>query len=41
MKDDELLEKCNEIQEKVKNSTKKEFDSEAVQNAFIFIFTTF
>ena len=29
---DELLEKCNEIREKVKNSIKKEFDSEAVYN---------
>ena len=28
IKDDELLEKYNEIWEKVKNSIKKEFDSE-------------
>ena len=28
IKDDELLEKYNEIWEKVKNSLKKEFDSE-------------
>ena len=32
IKDDELLEKYNEIGEKVENSTKKEFDSEAVCN---------
>ena len=32
IKDDELLEKQNEIQEKVKNSIKKEFDSEPVYN---------
>ena len=32
IKDDELLEKYNEIVEKVENSTKKEFDSEAVYN---------
>ena len=31
IKDDELLEKCNEIWEKLKNSIKKEFDSEPVQ----------
>ena len=30
IKDDEILEKCNEIWEKVKNSIKKEFDSEPV-----------
>ena len=30
MKDDELLQKYNEIWEKVKNSLKKEFDSEPV-----------
>ena len=30
IKDDEVLEKCNEIWEKVKNSIKKEFDSEPV-----------
>ena len=30
--DDELLEKYNEIWEKVKNSIKKEFDSEPVYN---------
>ena len=30
--DDELLEKYNEVWEKVKNSTKKEFDSEPVYN---------
>ena len=30
MKDDELLEKYNEIWGKVKNSIKKEFDSELV-----------
>ena len=32
MKDDELLQKYNEIWEKVKNSLKKEFDSEPVYN---------
>ena len=32
IKDDELLEKYNEIWEKVKNSLKKEFDSEAIYN---------
>ena len=32
IKDDEVLEKCNEIWEKVKNSIKKEFDSEPVQD---------
>ena len=32
LKDDELLEKYNEIWEKVKNSIKKEFDSEPVCN---------
>ena len=32
MKDDELLEKYNEIWEKVKNSLKKDFDSEPVYN---------
>ena len=32
IKDDELLEKYNEIQEKVKNSSKKEFNSEPVYN---------
>ena len=32
IKDDELLEKYNEIWEKVKNIIKKEFDSEAVYN---------
>ena len=32
IKDDELLEKYNEIQEKVKNSIKKEFNSEPVYN---------
>ena len=32
IKDDELLEKYNEIWEKVKNSLKKEFDSEPVYN---------
>ena len=32
IKDDELLKKCNEIWEKVKNSLKKEFDSEPVYN---------
>ena len=32
IKDDEILEKCNEIWEKVKNSIKKEFDSEPVQD---------
>ena len=31
-RDDELLEKCNEIWEKVKNTLKKEFDSEPVYN---------
>ena len=30
VKDDELLEKCNEIWEKVKNNIKKDFDSEPV-----------
>ena len=30
IKDDELLKKYNEIWEKVKNSIKKEFDSESV-----------
>ena len=32
IKDDELLEKCNEIWEKVKNSLKKEFDSKSIYN---------
>ena len=32
IKDDKLLEKYNEIWEKVKNSLKKEFDSEPVYN---------
>ena len=32
IKDNELLEKYNEIWEKVKKSTKKEFDSEPVYN---------
>ena len=32
IKHDELLEKYNEIWEKVKNSLKKEFDSEPVYN---------
>ena len=32
IKDDELLEKYNEIWEKVKNFIKKEFDSEPVYN---------
>ena len=32
IKDDELLKKYNEIWEKVKNSLKKEFDSEPVYN---------
>ena len=32
IKDDELLEKCNEIWEKVKNSLKKEFDSKPIYN---------
>ena len=32
MKDDKLLEKYNEIWEKVKNSLKKEFDTEPVFN---------
>ena len=32
MKDDELLETCNEIWKKVKYSIKKEFDSEPVYN---------
>ena len=32
MKDDELLEKYNEIYEKVKNSLRKEFDSVPVYN---------
>ena len=32
MKDDELIEKYNEIWEKVKNSLKKEFDGEQVNN---------
>ena len=32
IKDDELLKKYNEIWEKVKNSIKKEFDSESVYN---------
>ena len=32
IKDDELLKKYNEIWEKVKNSIKKEFDSEPVYN---------
>ena len=32
IKDDELLEKYNEIWEKVKNNIKKEFDSEPVCN---------
>ena len=32
IKDYELLEKCNEKWEKIKNSIKKEFDSESVYN---------
>ena len=32
IKHDELLEKCSEIQEKVKNSNKKEFDSKPAYN---------
>ena len=32
IKNNELLEKCNEIWEKVKKSIKKEFDSETVYN---------
>ena len=32
IEDDKLLEKYNEIQEKIKNSLKKEFDSEPVYN---------
>ena len=32
IKDDELLKEYNEIWEKVKNSLKKEFDSEPVYN---------
>ena len=32
IKDDELLEKYNEIWEKIKNSIKKEFDSKSVYN---------
>ena len=32
IKDDEFIEKYNEIWEKVKNSLKKEFDSEPVHN---------
>ena len=32
IKDDKLLEKCNESWEKVRNSIKKEFDSEPVYN---------
>ena len=32
IKDDELLEKYKEIQEKVKNSIKKEFDNEPIYN---------
>ena len=32
IKDDELLEKYNEICEKVRNSIKKEFDSEPIYN---------
>ena len=32
IKDDELLEKYNEICEKVRNSIKKDFDSEAVNS---------
>ena len=32
IKDDELLEKYNEIWEKVKNSIRKEFDSKPVYN---------
>ena len=32
IKDDELLEKYNEIWEKVKNSIRKEFDSKTVNN---------
>ena len=35
IKDDELLEKYNEIWEKVNNSIKKEFDSEPVYNKYI------
>ena len=31
-KDTELLEKCNETREKVKNNTKKEFESESAFN---------
>ena len=32
IKDDELLEKYNEIWEKIRSCTKKEFDSEPVYN---------
>ena len=32
IKDDELLEKCNKIREKVKNSLKGEFDSKPIYN---------
>ena len=32
VKDDDLLEKCNEIRKNLKNSLKKEFDSEPVYN---------
>ena len=32
IKDDELLEKCNEVWEKVKNRLREEFDSEPVYN---------
>ena len=32
IEDDELLEKYNEICEKVRNSIKKEFDSEPIYN---------
>ena len=37
IKDDELLEKYNEIWEKVKSSIKKEFDSEPVYNEIYLI----
>ena len=32
IKDNELLEKCNKIWEKVKNSLEREFDSELLYN---------
>ena len=35
IKDDKLLEKYNEIRERVKNSTKSEFDSEPLYNKHI------